>query len=204
LVNYPRAERTFIVAIEEDDEVTSTWIARDIAGKEYKPADYLKVFREFIRENPAHVQAIQILLNRPQDWRATALNELREKLAQSRYLFTEDTLRRAHRLHYGKALVDIISMVKHAADEKASLLTAEERVEHAFGQVVTLVEPTKDQALWLDRIKIVMIANLSIDREDFDLQRALAGPGGWGAASRVFGADRLRSLIHDLNEAIAA
>ena len=49
-----------------------------------------------------------------------------------------------------------------------------------------------------------MQQNLSIDREDFDYQAALADVGGWGAARRVFGDDRLTELLHHLNEAIAA
>ena len=49
-----------------------------------------------------------------------------------------------------------------------------------------------------------MQANLSIDREDFDYQDALVRYGGWGAARRAFGADRLEDLLHRLNEAIAA
>jgi len=40
-------------------------------------------------------------------------------------------------MHYHKALVDIISMIKHAAKEGEPLLTAEERVERAFAKVVT-------------------------------------------------------------------
>ena len=63
---------------------------------------------------------------------------------------------------------------------------------------------TPEQQAWLDRIRTVMQANLSIDKEDFDNQPALAAPGGWGAARRAFGPDRLEDLLHNLNEAIAA
>ncbi len=77
LVNYPRATRTFIVAYETQDEVTSQWLVRDSQGKEYKPEDYLSAFARFVKENPAKVEAIEILLNRPKQWSTLALNELR-------------------------------------------------------------------------------------------------------------------------------
>ena len=49
-----------------------------------------------------------------------------------------------------------------------------------------------------------MLQNLSIDREDFEYQDALSGAGGWGAAEKLFGDKTLESLLHRLNEAIAA
>jgi type I restriction enzyme, R subunit len=204
LVNYPRAQRTFIKAFEQSDTVSSTVVLRDVAGNEYKPEDYLQAFSRFVCENEAQIDAIRVLLNRPRDWSATALSELREKLQRSRYRFTEDNLRKAHELHYRKALVDVISMVKHAAKEAEPLLTATERVERAFTNVTAGRAFTPDQQRWLDRIRQVMLENLSIDREDFDYQDALAGAGGWGAARCVFGDTALCDLISHLNEAIAA
>ena len=48
--------------------------------------------------------------------------------------FTVENLQKAHEIRHKKSLVDIISMVKHAADEQSPLLTAAERVERAFTQ----------------------------------------------------------------------
>ena len=103
-----------------------------------------------------------------------------------------------------KALVDIISMVKYAADEEQPLLTAAERVERALARVTAGQRFTPEQQRWLDRVREVLRANLSIDREDFDYQHALTAAGGWGAARRAFGDDRLTELLRQLNEAIAA
>jgi type I restriction enzyme R subunit len=177
---------------------------RDLAGNEYKPDDYLRAFNRFVRENEAQIDAIRVLLDRPREWSATALSELRQKLERSRYRFTVDNLQRAHELHYRKALVDVISMVKHAAKDGEPLLTAAERVQRAFSSVTASRTFTPDQQRWLDRIRQVMAENLSIDREDFDYQNALAGAGGWGAARRDFGDRPLTDLLSHLNEAIAA
>lgn len=204
LVNFPRPDRSYIKAIEQTDNVSSVAVFRDIAGNEYKPDDYLSMFSKFVTENEAHIEAVQVILNRPRDWSAVALKELRNKLASSRYGFTSEKLQKAHEVRYKKSLVDVISMVKHAAKETEPLLTAGERVERAFRKVTAGHDFTSDQSKWLNAIKEVMLQNLSIDREDFEYQDALAGAGGWGAARKAFGDSKLSDLINKLNEAIAA
>lgn len=204
LVGYPRPERTFVRAIEQTDTVTSTLVFRDVAGNEYKPEDYLAAFAKFVRENEDHIEAVGILLDRPAGWSPQALAELREKLARSRYRFTPDNLQKAHEARFGKALVDIVSMVKHAVDEQQPLLTAQERAERAFAQVTAGLTFTPEQQRWLDRIREHMRANLSIDREDFDLIPIFTDIGGLPVVSRAFAAGWLDRLIRDLNRAIAA
>ena len=115
-----------------EDTVSSSWLVRGRDGKEYKPQDYLTAFSQIVRENPAEVEAIRILLSRPRDWSTKALTELQQKLATAPQRFTLDHLRKAHELHYHKALIDIISMVKHAANEEQPLYTASERVQLAI------------------------------------------------------------------------
>lgn len=204
LANYPRPPRTFLRAPEYPDTVSSAWLVRDGTGQEYKPEDYLTAFAGFVRDAQAEVAAIRILLDRPQEWSAGALTELRQQLATSRFRFTEETLQRAHELRYHKALVDVISMVQRAADEEAPLLTAAERVARAFARVTQGLRFDPEQARWLERVRQVMCANLSIDRGDFDDQAALADAGGWGAARRAFGEPPLDELLGRLNAAVAA
>ena len=204
LESYPRAKRVFISAPGVPDNVSSERLIRDGLGNEYKPQDYLVAFEKFVKNNESHIDAIRILLDRPREWSATALQELRDKLAQSSYRFTTDNLQRAHELRHHKALVDIISLVKHAADEQNPLLTGAERVERAFATVTQGQSFSAAQQQWLDRIRQHMAQNLSIDPEHFDLVPILSEPGGLGAARRVFGAQQLDELLQRLNEAVAA
>lgn len=67
LITYERKPRFFIKAIETQDTVSSSWLVRGNDGKEYKPQDYLKEFAQFVQHNPAQIEAIRILLGRPQD-----------------------------------------------------------------------------------------------------------------------------------------
>src|SRR5207247_2111469 len=168
LVSYPRRQRNFWVAIDHEDAVTSAWLVRGSDGKEYKPQDYLSAFAQFVSENPAEVEAIRILLSRPRDWSTKALSELQQKLAAAPQRFTLDHLRKAHELHYHKALIDIISMVKHAADEQEPLYTAGERVRLAIAKMTTGTAFTPEQIQWLNRIEGHLVENLTIEQEDFD------------------------------------
>jgi type I restriction enzyme, R subunit len=203
LENYPRPPKTFLVDYAIRDVISSTWIVRDASGNEYKPDDYLSLFSEFVIENSEKIAAIGILLDRPQDWNTDALGELKEKLESSQQRFTIENLQRAHKVSYNKALVDVISMIKHAAREEESLLTAEERVSIAFDRVTVGKDFTPDQRLWLDRIRSHLIANLSIDKEDFEYIPVFSDYGGWNKANRVF-EGQLSTLISEFNRAVAA
>ncbi len=203
LVNYPRPPRRFLIADAVEDQVSSRWTFRDAGGVEYKPDDYLTAFERFVRENPAQIEAIRILLDRPRDWGYEPLNELRKKLVTTSPRFTIDDLQRAHEARYHRSLIDLISMVKHAADEHQPLLTAAERVERAFTKVTAGQTFTEPQRAWLERIRTHLVENLSIEPDDFDLIPIFQREGGLTAARRAFGS-RITTLLRDLNEAIAA
>lgn len=197
LVDYPRAKRQFLVGYEIQDEVTSEKL---IMGE--KPADYLNMFMKFVKENPEHILAIKILLEKPKDWNTSALNELRERLTINK--FPEKYLQEAHKLVYNKSLADIISMVKHAARKEEPIFTAEERVSIAFEKVVAGKPYTYDQLQWLGLIKEHLVQNLSIDENDFKEAPVFEQKGGLAKAKRIFGKEELKKLIEEINYNIAA
>lgn len=203
LLNYKRPPRTFLVAHAVTDTVESGWLIRGADGREYKPEDYLQAFERFVHENRAHLEALQILLARPEEWSTEALRSLRETLSKAPERFTEDNLRRAFEAKHHKALIDIISMVKRAAIDGSSLLTAEERVDAAVAHVAAGRDLSQDQAKWLDYIRLHLIQNLTIDRDDFDIVPVLANRGGWGKANRVFDG-KLAELLADVHKELIA
>jgi len=197
LVNYPRAKRQFLVGYEIQDEVTSEKL---IMGE--KPADYLNAFMKFVKENPEHILAIKILLEKPKDWNTSALNELRERLTINK--FPEKYLQEAHKLVYNKSLADIISMVKHAAKKEEPIYTAEERVAIAFEKVVAGKSYTYEQLNWLGLIKEHLVQNLTIDEDDLENAPVFVAKGGISKAKKVFGREELKKLIEEINYNIAA
>ena len=94
-------------------------------------------------------------------------------------------------------------MVKHAAIDAAPLLTAEERVDAAMRRVTEGRELSEEQAAWLAWIRLHLIENLSIDREDFSLVPVLSDHGGWGNADKTFDG-QLAELLSDMNRELAA
>src|SRR5205823_2019415 len=130
-----------------------------------------------------HVEAISILLSKPQGWGSEPLRELRQALSQTPEHFTEDNLRRAFQVAHHKALVDIISMVKRAALDTSPLYTAEERVDKAIKSVTARRPLSDDQTKWIDYIRHHLVVNLSIDREDFENVPVLMNRGVWGRAN---------------------
>lgn len=203
LVNYPRPPREFFVAEGVADYVTSEWLIKGGVGKEYKPSDYIQEFSKFVHENEDKVDALRILLARPDAWGTRPLRELRTSLLTAPQRFTEENLRRAFEATSHKAMADIISMVKKAAKESSPLFTAEERVQQAIDRISLGRHFTDEQVRWLDYIRQHLIANLSIDRDDFDNVPVLSNRGGWGKANRVFDG-KLPDLVADLNREVVA
>src|SRR5262249_13779812 len=112
-------------------------------------------------------------------------------------------LRRAFEVTHHKALVDIISMVKRAAIDDSPLYTAEERVDRAIERVTTGHKLTEEQAKWLGYIRQHLVANLSIDPDDFDNVPVLSNRGGWGRANKVFDGE-LDAFLEDVNKEVVA
>jgi type I restriction enzyme R subunit len=198
LVNYPRVSQPFVVAEGVEDYVVSGYLIRTGDGKTVRPDDYLAAFEQFVRQNPEHIEAIGILLNRPAEWRTDALRELRERLEAHPQRFTEQSLRRA----YQHELADIISMVKHAAQGEP-LLSAQERVERAMARVCAGKVFTLEQERWLDLIRNHLVQNLAVDRQDLQLLTFARAGATWERLNHDFGG-RLEAVMAQVNEAMAA
>ena len=197
LMDYPRAKRAFWVGYEVKDEVSS----RKLFGKWEKPEDYLQAFAKFVRENVNHFEAIRILLKRPQDWKPEILSDLRHVLRAND--FDEKRLRNAHEKVYRKQLADVISMIKHAADQQAPLLNAEERVTKTVEELEAFHSFTAEQKKWLRFIAEHLKENLSISEQDLDYQPVFAQRGGLARARKIFGSE-LQPLIDRLNYTLVA
>ena len=201
--NYPRPKRTFVRADGPEDIVTSRVIFRAKDGKELGPEDYLKEFERFVKGNPEHIEALEILLKRPKDFDASRLKDLRIALATKPDSlvdkFSEKNLRRA----YAKELADIISIIRHAArgDE---LLTTEQRVNKAFMRVKSDRRFNDEQERWLELIRRHLTENLLMEKEDIDYLPIFTREGAsWGKVNKVFGGE-LETVISEINTAIAA
>lgn len=200
LENYPRPKRIFIKGYDIVDTVSDEVMFR--VGPDYqKPEDYLRLFEEFVRENPEHIEAIEILLSRPSNWSTEALDDLRDRLRKKE--FSEKDLQRGHELVYKKPLADIISMIKHASNYDIPIMTARERVESVMEKLNKTHSFSKEQIEWLAYIKEHLIENLAISREDFESMPVFERHGGISKVRQIFG-DQFAPLIDEINEGLAA
>lgn len=200
LLSYPRGQSSFIIAYDTVDTVSSEWVFR-VAEDYVKPEEYLVSFEKFVRENPEHIEAIEILLKRPKDWKTDALNELRSKLKKNQ--FSESDLQKAYKIVYSKALADIISIVKHSAHQESQILSAQERVELVMRKIMSANYFSPEQIKWLELIREHLIENLTIDADDFEMIPVFTRQGGKSKARKVFNGE-FDKLIKELNELIAS
>jgi len=201
LVNYERAKKVFLIGYEVQDTVGS-WTMFEAEGQsDLKPEDYLLAFSRFIKKKENEINAISILLNKPREWNTQALTELRRTLRESTY--DEDSLQKAHRIVYHKEMVDIISMVKHAANETEPLFSPEERVDSAIRKVTERKVLNDEQQRWIGYIREHLKQNMTLDEQDLKDLPVFADRGGLSRFKKVFGKE-YALMIREINLAIAA
>jgi type I restriction enzyme R subunit len=201
LVNYERAKKVFFVGYEVEDDVTSMVLFHVEGRYDLQHADYLIAFSEFVKRKEKDIEAISILLNKPKNWNTQALNELKQKLRENDYQVTD--LQRAHKIVHHKDTVDIISMIKHAANETEPLLSPEERANQAILKVTVGKMLNDEQQKWLEYIKEHLKQNMTLGEEDFSIVPALSDRGGLNKFKKVF-AGEYEKIINEINSAIAA
>lgn len=201
LENYERAKSTFMIGYEITDEIHSDVLFEARGKSALKPEDYLLEFAKFIKEKEKEIEAISILLSRPKNWNTKALNELKKALKENN--FGEYNLSKAHKIVYHKELVDIISMVKHAAKDSAPLFSPEERVNLAISKVTNGLILNPEQQKWMGYIKEHLKQNMTIDENDLQEVPAFVDHGGLAKFKRVF-PDNYVEIIKEINSAVAA
>ena len=199
LENYPRKKRYFY-----EDEITQDKVLSvresltTIDGKEIKPADYLKEFEEFVIKNEEKIDALRVLLDRPQDFDIKDLEKLKNELRKHPYMFEERRLRKA--AHNNVA--DIIAFVNMAV-RHVPLASPEQRVEIAFHKIINskIWQFTEKQIKWLELIKKHVLRNLIIREEDFNEQHALSRKGTFEDWNSIFN-NKLPALIKTINKEV--
>lgn len=199
LVLYKRPPQTFYIAREQEDTVYSEPVF-SVGDKYLKPADYLSAFSDFVQTHKSDIEAMRVVLEKPNGWNTQVLRDLRKLLLQNH--FQEPDLRKAHNLVYHKSLVDIISMIKHA-DKKEPLLSVNERIDKAIERVFGDKILDSAQQEWITYIKEHLVTNLTLEEKDFNDMPVFENHGGLGRFKKLFKED-YKVLINAINAAIAA
>jgi type I restriction enzyme, R subunit len=107
----------------------------------------------------------------------------------------------------GKALVDVIALVRHALHPDADLVPVAAAVRERYAgwladRAAAGVTFTPDQRKWLDAIADHIATSLRVEPDDF-ADDPFHRMGGLGKAHEVFG-DALPALLEELNQCLAA
>ncbi len=200
------------------DEVSHDVLLRatfDPAAQE-KAESIVSNFRQFIIEHKDEIEALQILYSKSYraGLRYRHVKDLAAALKEPPLninLHPEAILWKAYEIVEpdrvarggGKALVDLVAIVRHALEPDQLLVPVETTVEERYRQWLAEHEAggttfTTAQQKWLDAIKDHIARSLYIEPEDFDYT-PFNQMGGLGKAYRVFGTE-LNTILAELNE----
>jgi len=174
-------------------------------------------FREYIEQNRAEIEALQVLYSRPyaQRLNENMLKELERKLKTEHAEWSEDHLWAAYaavapervtgRSQAGR-FADLVSIVRFSLEQQPLLEPFAASVRARFENWLAnrAVEGTlfsEEQRSWLELIRDQIAVSVSVEPDDFDYA-PFAQQGGLGRASTLFGAS-LPGLLEELNEALA-
>jgi type I restriction enzyme R subunit len=203
------------IDIYTPDEVTAQGF--DAAARA-KAAGLVQAFRDYLAQNQAQIDALQILYSRPYKQRLTEsiLKELEKKLRGQHATWTEDRLWDAYavttparvkgRSQAGR-FADLVALVRFALEQQPVLEPFAASVTTRFNE--WLMDKAKagvtfsgDQLAWLNLIRDHIATSLSIEPDDFDYA-PFSQRGGLGKAHQLFG-DNLLPLLDELNQTLAA
>ena len=189
------------------------------AAAKAKAAGLVQAFRDYLVQNQAQIDALQILYSRPFKQRLTEpmLKDLEKQLRDTHSTWTEDRLWDAFavtapenvkgRSQAGR-FADLVALVRFALDQQPVLAPFADTVHERFDSWLKSksgsgIRPfTPDQLTWLGLIRDHIATSLSIDPEDFEYT-PFGERGGLGRAHQLFG-DALPALLDELNTTLAA
>ena len=201
-----------IDTVSQDNVISSGFDQEAKAQAEQR----VESFKQFIEDNRDELTAIQIIYSRPHGQRHLTdqqVRQLAQAIEQPPHRLTTAELWRAYeRLDRSKVkgsgpdklLTDIISLVRFAIGEVATLEPYKETVDRRFQEWIADQENSfsEEQMAWLEMIKDHIATSLRIEMDDFE-NIPFQAKGGTIKVYQLFG-DALDTILETLNEQLAA
>jgi type I restriction enzyme R subunit len=217
--------RELLIDIKKMNELTIDHVSQDQVIEAGFSADALaraktivQSFEHFIEKHKNEITALQILYSKPYRQRLTfeSIKELADAIEKPPYLWNESQLWQAYAaLEKSKVkgasgnriLTDLVSLVRFAIHQDNELVPFPERVNANFNVWLAQQEESGQkfsdaQRHWLDMIRDHIAANLSIEKDDFELA-PFNREGGLGKAHQLF-QEGLQTIIEKLSAALVA
>ena len=185
-------------------------------GAEAWAEQRVESFKQFIEENRDELTAIQILYSKPYGQRHLTyqqVQQLAQAIEKPPYRLTTAELWRAYEqldqlkvkgAGPDKLLTDIISLVRFAIDDTATLEPYKDTVNQRFQEWLNNQEGSfsEEQMAWLEMIKDHIATSLRVEIDDFE-NIPFQAKGGAIKVYQLFG-DALDTILETLNEGLAA
>ena len=212
LIELKRQQEQTIDTVSQDRVISSGFDQEAKTRAEQRVAS----FKQFIEENRNELTAIQIIYGKPYGQRHLTdqqVRQLAQAIEKPPYQFTTEELWRAYeRLDRSKVkgsgpdklLTDIISLVRFAIGEVATLEPYKEIVDRRFQEWLADQKESfsQEQSAWLEMIKDHIATSLRIEMDDFE-NIPFQAKGGAIKVYQLFG-DALDTILEALNEQLAA
>ena len=212
LINLKRQQEQTIDTVSQDNVTFAGFDQEAEAWAEQR----VESFKQFIEENRDELTALQILYSKPYGQRHLTyqqVQQLAQAIEKPPYRLTTAELWRAYEqldqlkvkgAGPDKLLTDIISLVRFAIDDTATLEPYKETVDRRFQEWLNNQEGSfsKEQMAWLEMIKDHIATSLRIEIDDFG-NIPFQAKGGAIKVYQLFG-DSLDTILETLNEGLAA
>ena len=212
LIELKRQQEQTIDTVSQDRVISSGFDQEAKTRAEQR----VESFKQFIEENKDELTALQIIYSRPHGQRHLTdqqVRQLAQAIKKPPYQFTTEELWRAYeRLDQSKVkgsgldklLTDIISLVRFAIGEVATLEPYKETVDRRFQEWLADQSESfsQEQSAWLEMIKDHIATSLRIEMDDFE-NIPFQAKGGAIKVYQLFG-DALDTILEALNEQLAA
>ena len=215
--------RNTLIDLKKQREQTIDTVSQDNVtfagfdqGAEAWAEQRVESFKQFIEENRDELTAIQILYSKPYGQRHLTyqqVQQLAQAIEKPPYRLTTAELWRAYEqldqlkvrgTGPDKLLTDIISLVRFAIDDTATLEPYKETVDRRFQEWINNQEGSfsEEQMAWLEMIKDHIATSLRVEIDDFE-NIPFQAKGGAIKVYQLFG-DALDTILETLNEQLAA
>ncbi len=161
-----------------------------------RPADYLRSFAEFVKNNPEKIAALTLVCTRPKDLTRADLKALRLALGQKGY--TEKLLNGAiAKMRNEEIAEDLIALIRSYA-LNLPLLGKEKRIREAIRRLKESHDFSAVQTGWIDKFAKSLLNEPLLTPETLDQLPAYRQRGGSERLNKIFGF-RLGEIMAELN-----
>jgi type I restriction enzyme R subunit len=186
---------TYVVVSEHDDEVKE--IKRGY-GKAIKPADYIKGFTKFVKENTNKIAALKLVVQRPSALTRKQLRELQLNLEEKGY--REQDLKIAYKAATNADIAaNIIGFIRQAALGDP-LKPYDQRVDEAVNQISTSRDWSRPQQQWLQRIASQMKKEIVVDKDALN-KAQFREMGGFNRLNKIFNGE-LSQILENMTDLV--